>query len=101
LRALTEQLEPRLRMVWLTDSKFEKRAYNLLRKAYIKARYSCEYVISADQLGWLAQRAAILQTLALLWQKCNFWDSLQGKCVIHRKPALIEAGDGRGLAAGS
>ncbi|WP_082356261.1 nucleotide sugar dehydrogenase [Novosphingobium sp. AAP83] len=39
--------------------------------------------------------------LALLWQNCDLWDSLQGKCVIHREPALMEAGDGRGLAAGS
>lgn len=63
MRALTEQLEPRLRSVWPTDSKFEKRAYNLLREAYIKARYSREYVIGADELGWLAERVALLQTL--------------------------------------
>lgn len=63
LRALTEQLEPRLRSVWPTDSKFEKRAYNLLREAYIKARYSREYVIGADELSWLAERVAMLQTL--------------------------------------
>ncbi|MFD2430547.1 HEPN domain-containing protein [Sphingobium scionense] len=65
LRALTEQLEPRLRTVWPTDSKFEKRAYNLLREAYIKARYSREYVIGADELAWLAERVAMLQTLVL------------------------------------
>lgn len=63
LRALTEQLEPRLRSVWPTDSKFEKRAYNLLREAYIKARYSREYVIGADELDWLAEQVAMLQTL--------------------------------------
>ncbi|MGE6694389.1 HEPN domain-containing protein [Sphingobium limneticum] len=63
LRALTEQLEPQLRSVWPTDSKFEKRAYNLLREAYIKARYSREYVIGADELSWLAERVAMLQTL--------------------------------------
>lgn len=63
LRAQTEQLEPQLRTVWPTDSKFEKRAYNLLREAYIKARYSREYVIGADELSWLAERVAMLQTL--------------------------------------
>ena len=36
--------------------------------------------------------------LALLWQKCDFWDSLFGGCVIHGEPALMEAGDGHGLA---
>lgn len=39
--------------------------------------------------------------LALLWQKYDFWGSLREECVIHRAPALMEAGDGRGLAAGS
>ena len=63
LRALTEQLEPRLRAVWPTDSKFEKRAYNLLREAYIKARYSREYAISVEELAWLAERVAMLQEL--------------------------------------
>jgi hypothetical protein len=56
-------LEPRLRAVWPTDSKFEKRAYNLLREAYIKARYSREYAISEEQLVWLAERVAMLQEL--------------------------------------
>ena len=36
--------------------------------------------------------------LALLWQKCNFGDSLGGKCVIHGEPALMEAGCGDGVA---
>jgi len=63
LRALTEQLEPRLRAVWPTGSKFEKRAYNLLREAYIKARYSREYAISAEELAWLAERVTMLQGL--------------------------------------
>jgi len=38
--------------------------------------------------------------LALLWQECDFGDSPFGECVIHREPALMEAGDGRGLAGG-
>lgn len=61
LRAQTEQLEPQLRAIWPTDSKFEKRAYNLLREAYIKARYSREYVITTEELDWLAERVAMLQ----------------------------------------
>ncbi|WP_145203786.1 HEPN domain-containing protein [Sphingobium sp. B2] len=63
LRAQTEQLEPQLRAIWPTDSKFEKRAYNLLREAYIKARYSREYVITAEELDWLASRVAMLQAM--------------------------------------
>ncbi|MDV3481134.1 HEPN domain-containing protein [Sphingobium yanoikuyae] len=61
LRALTEQLEPQLRAVWPTDSRLHKRAYNLLREAYIKARYSREFNISDEELAWLGERVALLQ----------------------------------------
>lgn len=63
LRSQTEQLEPQLRSIWPTESKFEKRAYNLLREAYIKARYSREYEISAEELDWLSGRVSALQGL--------------------------------------
>jgi len=36
--------------------------------------------------------------LALLWQKCDFWDSQGGKSLIHREPAFAEAGDGSRVA---
>ena len=61
LRALTEQLEPQLRSVWPTDSRLHRRAYNLLREAYIKARYSREFSISDEELAWLGERVALLQ----------------------------------------
>jgi len=61
LRALTEQLEPQLRAVWPMDSRLHKRAYNLLREAYIKARYSREFNISDEELAWLGERVALLQ----------------------------------------
>lgn len=63
LRALTEQLEPRLRSIWPTDNKLHKRAYNLLREAYIKARYSREFVIEPEELAWLTERVTLLQNL--------------------------------------
>jgi predicted nucleotidyltransferase/HEPN domain-containing protein len=61
LRALTEQLEPQLRSIWPTDNRLHKRAYNLLREAYIKARYSRDFTISGEELGWLGERVALLQ----------------------------------------
>jgi len=63
LRALTEQLEPTLRAVWPTNERVQKRAYNLLREAYIKARYSREYEISPEELDWLSERVSVLQEL--------------------------------------
>ena len=46
LRNLAEPLDPRLTDIWPTDTKFQKRCFELLRGAYIKARYSEHYRIS-------------------------------------------------------
>jgi transposase len=54
--------------------------------------------IAAAVIFWLNQWVL---TLALLWQKFDFRDSHGTECVIHGEPALMEAGDGRGVAGGS
>jgi uncharacterized protein len=61
LRQLTEDVEPRLKAVWPRDTKFERRCYELLREAYVKARYSRHYRISDEQLAWLSARVELLQ----------------------------------------
>ena len=43
LRQLAEAMEPRLKEVWPRTTKFERRCYELLRDAYVKARYSRQY----------------------------------------------------------
>jgi predicted nucleotidyltransferase/HEPN domain-containing protein len=63
LRQLTEDVEPRLKAVWPRDSKFERRCYELLREAYVKARYSREYRITGEQLDWLSGRVEYLQRI--------------------------------------
>jgi predicted nucleotidyltransferase/HEPN domain-containing protein len=63
LRQLTEDIEPRLKAVWPRDTKFERRCYELLREAYVKARYSREYRISDEQLEWLSARVELLQRI--------------------------------------
>jgi predicted nucleotidyltransferase/HEPN domain-containing protein len=63
LRALAEDMEPSLKQVWPGATRDEKRAYARLREAYIKARYSREYRITADQLEWLGLRAELLKIL--------------------------------------
>lgn len=63
LRALTEAVEPRLKEVWPRATKFERRCYELLREAYVKARYSRHYRISDEQLAWLSSRVELLQTI--------------------------------------
>src|SRR5690606_5042310 len=63
LRQLAEDVEPRLKSVWPRTGKFERRCYELLREAYVKARYSRHYRITSQQLGWLVSRVAVLQQL--------------------------------------
>jgi predicted nucleotidyltransferase len=52
----TEQIDARLIGIWNMDSKFGKRCYELLRAAYIKARYSKHYKITDEELDWLSTR---------------------------------------------
>jgi predicted nucleotidyltransferase/HEPN domain-containing protein len=63
LRQLAEAMEPRLKEVWPRATKFERRCYELLRDAYVKARYSRNYRISDEQLAWLSSRVELLQSL--------------------------------------
>jgi HEPN domain-containing protein len=63
LRALTEAVEPRLKDVWPRETKFERRCYELLREAYVKARYSRHYRITDEQLAWLSSRVELLRTI--------------------------------------
>jgi predicted nucleotidyltransferase len=63
LRQLAEAMEPRLTHDWPRSTKFERRCYELLRDAYVKARYSRHYRISDEQLAWLSERVELLQTI--------------------------------------
>jgi len=63
LRPLAEDMEPSLKQVWPASNRDEKRAYARLREAYIKARYSREYRISAAELEWLGSRVELLKNL--------------------------------------
>ena len=63
LRQLAEAMEPRLKEIWPRSTKFERRCYELLRDAYVKARYSRHFRISDDELGCLSERVKLLQTI--------------------------------------
>lgn len=58
-----EQLDERLIGIWQRESKEGKRCYELLRAAYIKARYSDFYKITDKELDWLTARIRQLQSL--------------------------------------
>ena len=52
---------PRLREVWPHDTKFQKRCFELLRAAYVKARYSRHYRITDEELAYLTERIEVLR----------------------------------------
>ena len=63
LRQLCEALDPTLAEIWPKTTKFEKRCFELLRGAYVKARYSRHYQITAEELDWIGGRVEILRAL--------------------------------------
>lgn len=65
LRNMTEPLEPRLREVWPHETKFQKRCFELLRAAYVKARYSRHYRITDEELAYLTVRIEVLRQVVV------------------------------------
>ena len=56
LRTQAERLDRRLASVWPKDSRKDRAMFEKLKDAYVKARYSKHYRISADELAWLSER---------------------------------------------
>ena len=63
LRSQAEQLDASLIEAWPRRTKFEQRCFELLRRAYVDARYSPHYKITAEELAWLGERVTVLQEL--------------------------------------
>jgi len=49
--------------VFPQDTKLQRRRFQLLKNAYIDARYSEHFDITTEELNWLAERVSILQKL--------------------------------------
>jgi uncharacterized protein len=63
LRSLAEQIAPDLIAVWPRETKHDRRLFELLKRAYVDARYSVHYTITIEELNWLAERAEVLRAL--------------------------------------
>lgn len=61
LRSLAEDLDERLAAAWPHETRFQNRCFELLKRAYVEARYSKHYSISEEELVWLGERAEFLQ----------------------------------------
>ena len=63
LRSQCEQLVPELAVAWPRSTRFEQRSFELLRRAYVDARYSPHYRITPEELAWLGERIGVLHGL--------------------------------------
>lgn len=63
LRSRCEALDDRLIAAWPRTTKVAQRCFELLRQAYVNARYSPHYKITAEELAFLSERIAVLQGL--------------------------------------
>ena len=63
LRSLAEDLDETMRDVWPRETKHDRRCFELLKRAYVEARYSEHYKITEEELTWLGKRVGQLQEL--------------------------------------
>lgn len=66
---LIVQQEEEFKSVFPLDSRFARRCFQLLKRAYVEARYSKHYKITEEELDWLAERVELL--LALTEKMCK------------------------------
>ena len=63
LLGLCVQQEPRFLPLFPQDTKYHRRCFELLKRAYVGARYSEHYKITQEELAWLGEQVKQLQTL--------------------------------------
>ncbi|WP_426214382.1 HEPN domain-containing protein [Methylobacterium sp. NFXW15] len=63
LRPMAEGVDRRLVEAWPRNTRLSRRHFNLLHDAYVKARYSRHYTITAEELEWLAERIGVLHRI--------------------------------------
>lgn len=66
LRSQAENLDPRLQDIWPSDSRLHRQAFDRLRRAYVEASYSAEYVITDEELAWLVERVKLLHEAVMV-----------------------------------
>jgi len=65
LHSMSESRSEELRDIWPEDTKHARRSFQLLRRAYVEARYSKHFRITEEELSWLHKRIAILMAAIL------------------------------------
>jgi predicted nucleotidyltransferase len=65
LRSQAEAMAPLLTSAWPRASRFEQRSFELLKRAYVEARYSPHFKVSEDELAWVSARIRLLRDMVL------------------------------------
>ena len=63
LRSQAESMDRRLVDAWPREQKLERRRFELLKRAYVEARYSDQYDLSPEDLAWLTDQVKCLRDL--------------------------------------
>ena len=63
LRSHCEEIAPDLIAAWPREDRFSRRCFELLRLAYVNARYSPEYRLTDEEIGWIAEHVGQLEML--------------------------------------
>lgn len=63
LRSLAEDSEPRLIEAWPRATRIDRRRFELLKRAYVEARYSASYEIGNDDLDALSRSVRALRDI--------------------------------------
>lgn len=63
LRSLAEDNEPRLIEAWPRETKLDRRRFELLKRAYVEARYSANYKVSPEDLTALSASVSRLRDM--------------------------------------
>jgi predicted nucleotidyltransferase len=63
LRSLAEDKDRRLVEAWPRETKLDRRRFELLKRAYVEARYSDAYEISADDLAGITSAVRTLRAI--------------------------------------
>lgn len=63
LRSLAEDSEPRLIDAWPRATRIDRRRFELLKRAYVEARYTASYEVGGDDLDALSQSVRALRDI--------------------------------------
>ena len=69
LRSLAEAADNTVISAWPREARADRRRFELLKRAYVEARYSDQYEVSGEDLAWLAEHARELRDLVV--QSCQ------------------------------